>query len=295
MCCIALFAIVALSISFILGISFVHRIFFSRKSDLDLSLQIPVVIFAILNLTAIGFTQLTKQTDIADILHSIAWLVLVLQVYLYPQYLYAIFQRPFKSKTGFITATVFFELLYMVLHVISLDRFFFVTIGYYSSVLLVKYYLTFHKELDQLHSQIKQQFIGSFLHVNLFLALTLLVSSTLLLIKPDIKIATVITSPLLIYMMIMLYITSRAYVKELLLAKENRASVAQIADFARKYSLTLREQEILDHVVAKKKNSEIAQILSISIHTVKSHMQSMYNKTGINSKSGLTQLVYEHQ
>lgn len=295
MWCIALFAIVALCISFILGISFVHRIFFSRKEDLDLSLQIPVVIFAVLNLTAIGFTRLTVYSGIATLLHSIAWLVLVLQVYLYPQYLYGIFQRPFVSRKGFIAATVFFELLYVVLHCIALDRLFFVVIGYYSAILLVKYFHTFHKDLTQLHSPIKQQFIGSFLYVNLFLALTLLGSSTLLLLKPEIKIATVITSPLLIYMVIMLYITSKAYIRELLLAKENRASVDQIAAFARKYSLTLREQEILDHVVAKKKNSEIAQILSISIHTVKSHIQSMYSKTGINSKSDLTQLVYEHQ
>lgn len=53
-------------------------------------------------------------------------------------------------------------------------------------------------------------------------------------------------------------------------------------------SLTDRELDVLVLLVNGKSNKEIAEILSISIHTVNSHRKNITSKTGIKSQSGLT-------
>ena len=42
--------------------------------------------------------------------------------------------------------------------------------------------------------------------------------------------------------------------------------------------LTLREQEVLNYLVAGKSNSEIAEYLCVSVHTVKAHVCSILHK-----------------
>ncbi len=54
------------------------------------------------------------------------------------------------------------------------------------------------------------------------------------------------------------------------------------------YDLSDREREILVLVAKGKTNKEIAQLFSISIHTVMSHRKNIAKKTGIKSISGLT-------
>ncbi|MHC4256742.1 MAG: response regulator transcription factor, partial [Planctomycetota bacterium] len=49
--------------------------------------------------------------------------------------------------------------------------------------------------------------------------------------------------------------------------------------------LTRRESEILLRMSARKTNKEIADSLTISIHTVKKHTGNIYQKLGVNKRS----------
>lgn len=49
-------------------------------------------------------------------------------------------------------------------------------------------------------------------------------------------------------------------------------------------NLTQREKEILILLKEGKSNPEIAKTLSISIHTVKAHIESIYRKFGVHNK-----------
>jgi DNA-binding NarL/FixJ family response regulator len=50
------------------------------------------------------------------------------------------------------------------------------------------------------------------------------------------------------------------------------------------YGLTSREREVLELIVAGANNEEIAGRLSISLHTVKSHVRSILHKLNVNSR-----------
>jgi ATP/maltotriose-dependent transcriptional regulator MalT len=58
--------------------------------------------------------------------------------------------------------------------------------------------------------------------------------------------------------------------------------------------LTGREREVLRLVAAGNTNREIATALHISEHTVARHLQNIYVKLGINSRSSATAYAYEH-
>jgi DNA-binding NarL/FixJ family response regulator len=58
--------------------------------------------------------------------------------------------------------------------------------------------------------------------------------------------------------------------------------------------LTAREAEVLRLVAAGKSNREIAADLVISEHTVARHLQNMYAKLGVASRSGATAFAFEH-
>lgn len=57
------------------------------------------------------------------------------------------------------------------------------------------------------------------------------------------------------------------------------------------FALTERESEILELMLKRLSNNEIADQLFISINTVKSHMRSIYNKTGSSTKKELASLI----
>jgi len=52
-------------------------------------------------------------------------------------------------------------------------------------------------------------------------------------------------------------------------------------------TLTQRESEILRYVLAGSKNEEIAEILHVSIFTIRTHISNIYNKFDVNSRSEL--------
>ncbi len=59
-------------------------------------------------------------------------------------------------------------------------------------------------------------------------------------------------------------------------------------------SLTARETEVLGLLAMGLKNSEIAEHLVLSPHTVSGHIQSIFGKLGLNSRSAATRYALEH-
>lgn len=68
---------------------------------------------------------------------------------------------------------------------------------------------------------------------------------------------------------------------------------AHFANAAEKGGLSARESEIGELIAAGHSNSEISQILFISENTVKKHVNSLYRKLGITSRTQLLRMVYE--
>ena len=58
--------------------------------------------------------------------------------------------------------------------------------------------------------------------------------------------------------------------------------------------LTAREAEVLRLVAAGKTNRDIAVELVISEHTVARHLQNMFVKLGVSSRSAATAFAFEH-
>jgi DNA-binding CsgD family transcriptional regulator len=59
-------------------------------------------------------------------------------------------------------------------------------------------------------------------------------------------------------------------------------------------ALTAREGEVLQLLAMGISNSQIAERLVLSRHTVNGHVQSIYGKLGINSRSAATRYALEH-
>jgi DNA-binding CsgD family transcriptional regulator len=75
-------------------------------------------------------------------------------------------------------------------------------------------------------------------------------------------------------------------------AQEAEALLAGAAGLPR--GLTAREAEVLRLVAAGKSNREIAAELVISEHTVARHLQNMFVKLNVSSRSGATGFAFEH-
>ena len=58
--------------------------------------------------------------------------------------------------------------------------------------------------------------------------------------------------------------------------------------------LTAREAEVLRLVASGKTNRDIAVELVISEHTVARHLQNIFAKLGVTSRSAATAFAYEH-
>jgi DNA-binding CsgD family transcriptional regulator len=61
------------------------------------------------------------------------------------------------------------------------------------------------------------------------------------------------------------------------------------------YGLTGREREVLRLVAAGKSNREIAAELVVSEHTVARHLQNMFRKLGVSSRTAAAALAFEHE
>jgi two-component system, NarL family, nitrate/nitrite response regulator NarL len=63
----------------------------------------------------------------------------------------------------------------------------------------------------------------------------------------------------------------------------------------RRFNLTRRELEIISAIVAGESNKEIADHLSLSVQTVKHHLTSIFDKTGVSSRLELALFAVNHR
>jgi DNA-binding NarL/FixJ family response regulator len=61
------------------------------------------------------------------------------------------------------------------------------------------------------------------------------------------------------------------------------------------FNLSKREIEILENLFNGLKNTEIAEKLFITEITVKTHLQHIFEKTGVNSRTTLIRKIIENQ
>ena len=66
---------------------------------------------------------------------------------------------------------------------------------------------------------------------------------------------------------------------------------AEAAGFAARYSLTRRESEVLELLLAGMNNQQIARQLYISVGTVKAHTHNIFAKTGFGDRAQLADAV----
>jgi len=76
-----------------------------------------------------------------------------------------------------------------------------------------------------------------------------------------------------------------------------RSVNSDLLEMFQHYGLTSREIELLSWVAQGKSNREIGIILNISFHTVSKHLEHIYTKLGVNSRTGaaIWYLVILHQ
>ena len=63
---------------------------------------------------------------------------------------------------------------------------------------------------------------------------------------------------------------------------------------ARRFNLTGREREIVQAIVAGQSNKDIADRLRISTQTVKHHLTSVFDKTGVSTRLELAMFALRH-
>lgn len=70
----------------------------------------------------------------------------------------------------------------------------------------------------------------------------------------------------------------------------NRNADAIVSGLRLKYQLTDREEQVLAHIYSYHNNTEIAEALNISEHTLQKHIQNILRKTNVSSKWELLRL-----
>lgn len=82
---------------------------------------------------------------------------------------------------------------------------------------------------------------------------------------------------------------------ELVKADETEGFAENISDISKKYSLSVRESEVLAELAFGKSNFQIGESLFVSVSTVKKHVYSIFNKVGVNSRLQLLNMVFNRQ
>lgn len=59
-----------------------------------------------------------------------------------------------------------------------------------------------------------------------------------------------------------------------------------------RFQLTTRELDVIDHIIAGSPNKLIAEKMYLSLSTVKTHLQHIFNKTAVNSRTKLLAKIY---
>ena len=71
--------------------------------------------------------------------------------------------------------------------------------------------------------------------------------------------------------------------------------LARTAQTTAAHGLTPRELEVLRLVASGRTNREIASELVVSEHTVARHVQNMFGKLGVSSRTAATAYAFEHE
>ena len=78
-------------------------------------------------------------------------------------------------------------------------------------------------------------------------------------------------------------------------AEDREQAVRQVGkEHPRQYGLTPRELEIVSAIVSGDSNRDIAERLSISLQTVKHHLTSIFDKTGVSTRLELALFAIRH-
>ncbi|MGB8452362.1 MAG: LuxR C-terminal-related transcriptional regulator [Anaerocolumna sp.] len=72
---------------------------------------------------------------------------------------------------------------------------------------------------------------------------------------------------------------------------EERKQIGKIENFSKKFQLSAREQEVVELMEKGFSNKEIENILLISLSTVKKHVNHIYSKTGVKSRTQLLAML----
>jgi DNA-binding NarL/FixJ family response regulator len=72
-------------------------------------------------------------------------------------------------------------------------------------------------------------------------------------------------------------------------------SLVESGDGGDTHGLSARELEVLRLVAAGKTNRDIAAVLVLSEHTVARHVQNIFTKLRVSSRSAATAFAYEHR
>lgn len=77
--------------------------------------------------------------------------------------------------------------------------------------------------------------------------------------------------------------------KQFLAVMKFREQSDTVPDYKLKFSR--REAEIIDALIQGKNNQQIAKAINLSQNTIKTHIQNIYKKTGVNNRTELTYLL----
>lgn len=61
----------------------------------------------------------------------------------------------------------------------------------------------------------------------------------------------------------------------------------------RRYGLTTQQGRVMELMVVGRRNPEIALVLGITVHTVRSHVAAIFVKTGIDGREEVSRLILE--
>jgi DNA-binding NarL/FixJ family response regulator len=71
-------------------------------------------------------------------------------------------------------------------------------------------------------------------------------------------------------------------------AEEKKVRKFDVEEFSRQYRLTGKEQQIVSTLVTQGlSNDDLAEVLNISVNTVKVHLRNIFKKVGVESKTAL--------
>ncbi len=139
----------------------------------------------------------------------------------------------------------------------------------------------------------KQRAVRDFAYLNLFVFCV----STILFIYSR-QSSTLLTIYLFIFFLrnIPPVLYWKAYLKRYFVAPAlQEIGVPAMRKFSQEYNISKREEEVIQHVCEGKTNKEISNTLFISIQTVKDHIYSIYQKTGVKNRVQLINLIQSYK